>query len=102
MTKQIEYEVVWSGRDSLLPDREEHWDSRYAGMPDLDLDEGEKAVEVKRRQYNRTGKHTGVFSRTDPSAKHYKPTVRVLNCKHRFDYTKDRKNMRCRLCGTMG
>ena len=53
-----EYEVVWTGRMPLLPDREEHWDSRIAGMPSLDLEDGE-AVEAPKRRYTRTGKHVG-------------------------------------------
>lgn len=73
--------VVWSGRDSLIPERAERWDSRFAGMPSFDLEEGEanhREVEKARpkRKYNRTGQHKGVFSRTNPAAAHYKPTIR--------------------------
>jgi hypothetical protein len=74
---QETYEVIWSGRDSLLPERAERWDSRIAAMPSFDLDEDAEVVRSKpKRKYNRTGKHTGVFSRTNPLASHYKPTVK--------------------------
>ena len=80
----VEYDVVWSGAlqrtnatmVQLLPDRAEHSDTRMAQMPTFDLDEGE-VVEVKpRRRYTLTGKHIGKFSRTNPEAPHYKPTIR--------------------------
>jgi hypothetical protein len=69
-----DHEVVWSGRDSLLPDRAERLDSRMASMPSLDLDEGEVDKKaLARRPYNRTGKFVGICSRTNPNAKQYKP-----------------------------
>jgi len=67
------YTVIWSGRDSLLPDREERWDSRFAGMPSLDLEEGDSLEKKPKRHYNKTGKHVGVCSRTNPNAKQYIP-----------------------------
>ena len=75
-----DYIVVWSGRDSLLPDREERHDTRIAAMPSFDLDE-DAAIERSKpkRKYNRTGNHKGKFSRTNPAAAHYKPTVRKVS-----------------------
>lgn len=66
--------VVWSGRDPLLPDRAERSDSRFDAMPTYDLDDGEGAVVKPKRKYTRTGKHVGVFSRTNPAAKQYIPS----------------------------
>lgn len=85
-----QYEVVWSGRDALLPDREERVDSRYGSMPSLDLDEDDGKGSTKilaekakpSRKYNRTGKHAGKFSRTNPNAPHYKPTIRKADQEH--------------------
>jgi hypothetical protein len=69
-----DYEVVWSGRDSLIPDRTERWDSRFSQMPSFDLDEGQAVEKVKtKRTYNRTGKHVGKCSRTNPNAPQYIP-----------------------------
>lgn len=70
------YESIWNGRDSLLPDRAERWDSRFRSMPTVDDEEDEVISVKKKRKYNRTGNHKGKFSRTDPSAMHYKPTVK--------------------------
>ena len=53
----MDYEVVWTGRMPLLPDREEHWDSRTANLPSLDDDD--LPVELPKRKYTRTGKHLG-------------------------------------------
>lgn len=72
MAKQ-EYTVVWSGRDSLLPERDERMDDRYGGMPSYDLDDGEFEETGPRRKYNRTGKHVGKFSRTNPAAAQFVP-----------------------------
>jgi hypothetical protein len=70
-----DFEVVWSGRDSLIPDRPERWDSRYASMPTYDIDDGEKGTSnANKRKYTRTGKFKGICSRTDPNAKQYVPT----------------------------
>lgn len=66
-----DYEVVWSGKDSLLPDRPERWDSRFSGMPSFDLEEGEKASSTDakpKRSYNKTGKFKGICSRKRPNA----------------------------------
>ena len=71
-----EYMVVWSGRGELLDGRAEHPDSRIWSMPTYDLDDGEVANKRPSRRYSLTGKHSGKFSRTDPSAPHFKPTVR--------------------------
>ena len=71
-------EVVWSGRGELLDDRPERVDARLSSMPTYDLDDGEVDDSVRpRRRYNLTGKHVGKFSRTDPNAPHYKPTVKT-------------------------
>lgn len=79
----VQYEVVWSGtlhRDGatavqLLGDREERADSRLDAMPTYDLDDGEVVDDRPKRKYNLTGKHVGKFSRTNPNAPHYKPTL---------------------------
>jgi hypothetical protein len=72
-----DYEVVWSGRDSLIPDRAERWDSRYSAMPSFDIDEGEADLSgLPKRKYNRTGKHVGKCSRTNPNAPQYIPKKR--------------------------
>lgn len=47
--------VVWSGGE-LLPEREEHHDSRFGSMPTMDLDEDTKPAPVK-RAYNKTGRY---------------------------------------------
>lgn len=73
--KDNDYVVVWSGRDSLLPDREERADSRFAGMPSYDIDDGEKVDSGPKRRYVKTGKNKGIFSRTNPAAKSFKPGV---------------------------
>lgn len=71
----VEVTVVWSGRDSLLPERSERWDTRYNTMPTVD--EEEKVVTSKPpRKYTRTGRHSGKFSRTNPAASQYIPTER--------------------------
>ena len=72
----VEYTVVWSGRGELLDGRAEHPDVRLWAMPTYDLDDGEVLDNRHSRRYNLTGKHVGKFSRTDPSAPHFKPTVR--------------------------
>jgi hypothetical protein len=70
-------EPVWTGRMPLLPERPERWDSRYSAMPSFDIDEeGEIVRSTPKRKYTRTGKHKGEFSRTNPAAKFYKPTVK--------------------------
>ncbi len=51
--KKLEHVVVWSGRDSLLPDRAERWDPRFGTMPSLDPDDDGKAT----RKYTYTGRH---------------------------------------------
>lgn len=71
--KDADYVVVWSGRDPLLPDRQEKRDGRFAGMPSYDLDDGEASDERPRRKYIRSGKHVGKCSRTNPDAPQYKP-----------------------------
>lgn len=79
------YEVVWSGTlqrsgqtsVNLLPDRAERPDGRLATMPNYDLDDGEAKDARPRRHYNRTGRHVGKCSRTDPSAPQYLPRRRV-------------------------
>jgi hypothetical protein len=48
-------EVVWSGGE-LLPEREEHHDSRFGAMPTMDLDEDAKPAPLK-RAYNKTGRY---------------------------------------------
>jgi hypothetical protein len=71
-----DFTVVWSGKDSLLPDRAERWDGRFAGMPSYDVEEGpasQGATVTVKRQYNRTGKHVGKCSRTNPNAPQYIP-----------------------------
>ena len=73
----MDFEVVWSGRDPLLPDRAEHWDDRYDKIISYDLDEADAVVEKARRQYTRTGRYKGAFSRTNPAASQYKPSLRV-------------------------
>lgn len=72
-----DYEVVWSGRDSLLPDRAERWDRRFYSMPTFDIDDGQVSGPMTSRKYNRTGKHVGKCSRTNPSAPQYKPWKKV-------------------------
>lgn len=72
MTSPVEYVVVWSGRGPLLPDREEQWDTRFARMPSLDLEDDAVPVRV-RRKYTRTGRYAGICSRTNPHAKQYAP-----------------------------
>ena len=71
-----QYDVVWTGRDPLLPaeGRDEHWDTRFAGMPSHDLDEMEIGEIKPNRKYTKTGKYKGVFSRTNPAAAQYLPT----------------------------
>lgn len=76
--KTVSYEVVWSGRDSLLPDRPERWDRRFAGMPSLDLDEGEAEEVAPKRKYTKTGRHVGKCSRTNPDAPQYLPNKKRL------------------------
>jgi hypothetical protein len=71
------YEVIWSGRDSLLPDRSERWDTRLDTMPTLE-EEDEVVSSKPKRKYTRTGKHTGKFSRTNPAAAHFKPTIKKV------------------------
>ena len=75
MSKITDYIVVWSGRDSLLPNRAERRDLRFDAMPTFDIDDGEMLVPRISRKYSRTGKHVGKCSRTDPSAPQYKPWV---------------------------
>ena len=70
-----EYVVVWSGRDSLLPDRAERLDTRFSTMQSYDIDEDDARGEKPVRQYNKTGKYKGVFSRTNPLATQFKPTT---------------------------
>jgi hypothetical protein len=41
--KKEEYTVVWSGRDPLLPDRDERTDSRMSTIVSHDLDEEESS-----------------------------------------------------------
>lgn len=73
------YTVVWSGRDSLLPEREERQDSRMISMPSYDIDDDE-VVETKiKRKYNKTGKYVGIFSRANPAAKQYSPRRKKQN-----------------------
>lgn len=53
-----ELEVVWNGRDELLPSREEHADSRLGAMPSLDWDEDTpSATRTEKRKYTRTGRY---------------------------------------------
>ena len=55
----VDYVVVWSGRDPLIPDREEQRDNRYAGMPSYDIDDGQQVVQRPvRRKYTKTGRYT--------------------------------------------
>jgi hypothetical protein len=76
-TKQPDYEVVWSGRDSLLPDRAERWDNRFSAMPTFDIDDGQAVEPVKaKRKYTRTGKYKGLCSRTNPNAPQYLPKTK--------------------------
>ena len=71
----VAYQVVWDGRrdgphkGSLLPDREERWDSRFSAMPSYDLEDPTAAP----RKYVRSGRFSGQFSRTNPSARQYRP-----------------------------
>lgn len=76
-----QYQVVWSGRDSLIPDRAERWDRRFHSMPTVD-EEAEVVVIKPKRKYNKTGNHVGRFSRTDPSAMQFKPTKKGDNSGH--------------------
>jgi len=56
--KQVEsYTVVWSGRDPLLPDREEKMDNRFAVLPSYDFDDNERAKRKRTpRKYNKPKK----------------------------------------------
>ena len=82
--KALDYVVVWSGglqrqgisTVQLVPDRVERPDARLWAMPTYDLDDGEVIDNRPRRKYNLTGRHVGKFSRTNPNAPHYKPTVK--------------------------
>lgn len=67
------YLVVWSGRDSLLPDRAERYDTRINSMPTFDIDDDQGVEDKPRRKYTRTGKHVGKCSRTNPNAPQYIP-----------------------------
>jgi len=60
------WEVVWSGRDPLLPDRPEHWDRRIEMCETLD-DEEETAK--PKRRYVRSGKHRGKFTQAAKRAR---------------------------------
>ena len=53
---KTEHMVVWSGRDPLLPEREERWDRRFDSMPSFDLDDD---IEPERaaRKYTYSGKY---------------------------------------------
>ena len=47
-----DFRVVWSGKDPLLPEREEKSDVRLFTMPSYDLDEDEELVKfVSKRHY---------------------------------------------------
>ena len=59
MSKITDYSVVWSGRDSLLPNRAERRDLRFDAMPTFDIDDGEMLVSHISRKNSRTGKHVG-------------------------------------------
>lgn len=73
-----EVTVVWSGRGELLGDRPERQDARIWSMPTYDLDDGEKVDTKPPRRYNRTGRHIGKCSRTNPNAPQYIPTKRPV------------------------
>lgn len=52
-------QVVWSGRDELIPARPQTDDDRIHFVPSYDLDEGEPvATATPKRKYTRTGNHT--------------------------------------------
>lgn len=72
-----ELHVVWAGRGELLDSRAERPDPRLSTMPTYDLDDGESDAARPARPYNLTGKYAGKFSRTNPDAPHYKPTVKA-------------------------
>ena len=76
--KPIEYVVIWGGRGELLPAREERRDSRYSGMPTYDIDDGDESPATPKRNYNKTGKYVGIFSRANPAAKQYSPRRKRL------------------------
>lgn len=63
MNKVDHWEVVWSGRDSLLPDRAERIDNRFSSMPSYDIDDGD-VIEVKpKRKYTYSGQYKGCYSK---------------------------------------
>lgn len=75
MLSQDAFEVVWSGRDPLLPDRAERYDNRYNTM--MTIEEEETVVSSKpSRKYTRTGLHKGKCSRTNPAAPQFIPTIK--------------------------
>lgn len=96
----MDYEVVWSGRDPLLPPRDEKWDSRFASMPSFDLDDGEGDVAKPTRIYNRTGRHVGKFSRDEAAKQARRVRERVKRCRHKWYYVGAgaRGLMRCERC----
>ena len=56
--KQRQHTVVWSGRDELLPDRPETWDSRFSSMPSLDPDDVEEVRQTRKYTYSGRYKRT--------------------------------------------
>lgn len=53
------YEVVWTGRDPLLPERDSCEDGRLKYVPSYDLDEGQAAPSLTpKRKYTLTGNHS--------------------------------------------
>lgn len=87
----VDFVSVWSGRDPLLPDRDERPDGRMIYMPSYDLDEGEAST-PHRRKYNHTGNHqSGKVTRTSQAV------VKAQKCRHRWHYDKD-NFYRCDRC----
>lgn len=94
LTRQIQgqmpsYQVVWDGRrggPDLLPDRAERVDPRFNTMPNYDLNDSDQPF--TNRAYNCTGKFKGIFSRTNPAARNYKPTATLTT----FDSVFDKSN----------
>ena len=59
---ELDYEVVWSGRDALLPDRNTGIDHRYETLSSFDTDEEDlPKVEATKRKYCRSGKYKGFY-----------------------------------------
>lgn len=69
-----DYEVVWSGRDELIPDRPSARDLRYETVPSFDLDDEDRPpVERAKRHFVLSGKYVGCKKNGKwvPHPKHY-------------------------------